>query len=104
VVENYVPALQRLPPGQTTHVFAASPAHLGYEEYHLARQIAVSHHWWVLDGELKTFSSPHRFVWPGELDLMARLAGLNLRERWSGWDRAPFTDESRNHVSVWQKP
>lgn len=104
VVENYVPALHRLPPGETTHVFAASPAHLGYEQYHLARQIAVSHHWWVLDGELKTFSSPHRFVWPGELDLMARLAGLSLRERWSGWDRAPFTDESRNHVSVWQKP
>jgi SAM-dependent methyltransferase len=104
VVENYIPALQRLPPGQTTYVFAASPAHLGYEQYQLARQIAVSHHWWVLDGELKTFSSPHRFVWPGELDLMARLAGLSLRERWSGWDRAPFTDESRNHVSVWQKP
>jgi SAM-dependent methyltransferase len=103
VVENYVPELRRLPPGQTTHVFTASPDHLGYEEYDVAAQIAVSHHYWVIDGELRTFSSPHRFVWPAELDLMARLAGLTLRERWSGWDRAPFTSESRSHLSVWQK-
>jgi hypothetical protein len=58
----------------------------------------------VIDGELKTFSSPHRYVWPAELDLMARLAGLTLRERWSSWDREPFTTESRNHISVWEKP
>jgi Methyltransferase domain len=103
VVENYVPELRRLPPGETTHVFAATPAHVAVEEYEVATQIAWSRHYWVMDGELKTFSSPHRYVWPSELDLMARLAGLSLRNRWGGWNGEPFTSESPSHVSVWQK-
>jgi len=104
LIENYVPELQRLPPGETLRVFTAQPGHLGFEEYDVATQIAVSHHRWVVDGALKTFSSPHRYAWPAELDLMARLAGMTLRERWSDWGRAPFTAESRNHISVWRKP
>lgn len=104
VIENFVPELRRLPPGETTHVFTATPAHIGVDEYHVAEQIEISRHWWVIDGELKTFSSPHRYVWPSELDLMAQLAGLTLAERWSNWHREPFTDESREHISVWQKP
>ena len=103
VIENYIPELQRLPPGETVHVFTATPAHVGFEEYDVATQIAFSHHYWVIDGRLATFSSPHRYVWPSELDLMARLAGMTLRERWSNWHRAPFTSESRNHISVWEK-
>ena len=103
VVENYVPGLRRLPPGETMCVFAATPVHVGVEEYDVATQIAFSHHYWVIDGHLETFSSPHRYVWPSELDLMARAAGMVLTERWSGWDREPFTSESQNHVSVWQK-
>jgi hypothetical protein len=47
---------------------------------------------------------PFRYVWPAELDLMARLAGMRLRDRWAGWTREPFTGESRQHVSVWEKP
>jgi SAM-dependent methyltransferase len=104
VVENYIPALQRLPPGETTRVFTATPTHLGFEEYDPAHQIAISHHYWRIGGELRTRSTPHRYLWPAELDLMARLAGLRLRERWSDWSRAPFTSDSREHVSVWQKP
>jgi hypothetical protein len=104
VIEVYVPELQRLPPGERLHVFAATPTHVAYEEYEVATQIAVSHHHWFLDGALESFSSPHRYVWPAELDLMARLAGLTLRERWSDWTRAPFTSDSRAHVSVWAKP
>jgi SAM-dependent methyltransferase len=96
VVENYIPD-----PRHTARVFAATPAHVGYEEYDAAAQIAVSHHHWVIDGELRSFSSPHRYVWPSELDLMARMAGLTLRERWSGWRREPFTGDSRSHISVW---
>jgi hypothetical protein len=92
------------PPGETTHVFTATPGHLGFEEYDVAAQIAVSHHYWTIEGRLRTFSSPHRYVWPSELDLMARLAGLSLRERWADWNRAPFNSESRGHVSVWEKP
>ena len=103
VVENYIPALQRLPPGETVRVFARTPSHLGYEEYDLAAQIAVSNHYWVIDGELRTFSSPHRYLWPSELDLMARLAGMTLSQRWSDWHRAPFTSQSSSHISVWTK-
>jgi hypothetical protein len=77
--------------------------HLGFEVYDFATQIAHSHHYWTIDGDFEAFSSPHRYVWPSELDLMARLAGLTLRERWSDWSRTPFTSESRNHVSVWEK-
>jgi SAM-dependent methyltransferase len=103
VIENYIPALQRLPPGETNRVFIATPDHVGFETYDVATQIAFSHHYWMIDGKLETFSSPHRYVWPSELDLMARLAGLTLRERWSGWNREPFTSDSLNHISVWEK-
>jgi len=103
VIEVYVPELQRLPPGETIHAFAVTPTHLGFEEYDVAKQIAYSHHYWVVDGKLETFSAPFRYVWPSELDLMARLAGMTLRERWSSWDREPFTSDSRSHVSVWEK-
>lgn len=103
VVENYIPQIQRLPVGETRIVFEASPDHVGVEEYDLAAQIAVSQHWWLIDGDLKAFRSPHRYVWPSELDLMAKMAGMTLRHRWSDWQRAPFTPESRSHVSVWTK-
>lgn len=99
VIENYIPALRLLPPGETTRIFTATPEHLGYEEYDFAAQIAVSRHYWTVEG--KAFSSPHRYVWPAELDLMARIAGLTLRERWSDWKRTPFTGESTAHISVW---
>ncbi len=79
-----------------------SPTRLGFDEYHLAAQILYSHHYWVEDGRLETFSAPYRYVWPSELDLMARLAGMTLRERWSDWHRGPFTSDSTSHVSVWQ--
>jgi SAM-dependent methyltransferase len=102
VIEVYVPELQRLPPGETIHAFTVTPAHLGFEEYDVVSQIAFSHHYWVVDGQLETYSSPHRYVWPSELDLMARLAEMSLRERWSNWKREPFTSESRSHISVWQ--
>jgi Methyltransferase domain len=103
VIEVYVPELQRLPPGETIHAFAVTPTHLGFEEYDVATQIANSHHYWMVDGKLETFSAPFRYVWPSELDLMARLAGMTLRERWNSWERDPFTSDSRSHVSVWEK-
>ena len=95
VVETYIPILER-------NVFTATPEHVAYEEYDLADQIATSHHSWVLDGQLRTFESRHRYVWPAELDLMARLAGLELKERWADWQRHPFTGAG-SHVSVWQR-
>lgn len=103
VIEVIVPELRRLPPGETVRAFTVTPRHLGFDEYDVAAQAVISHHYWVTDGELETFSAPFRYVWPAELDLMARLAGMTLRERWSDWNRAPFTSASRSHISVWQK-
>jgi Methyltransferase domain len=103
VIELYIPALRRLPPGQTIVPFALTPTHLGFEDYDVATQIAVSHHYWKLNGQWEAFSAPFRYVWPSELDLMARIAGLNLRERWESWTRDPFTSESPKHISVWEK-
>lgn len=104
VVEVMVPELRQLPPGETVRAFTVTPTHLGFDEYvDVAAQISVSHHYWVVDGRLETFSAPFRYVWPSELDLMARLAGMTLRERWNDWDREPFTSDSRSHVSVWEK-
>jgi SAM-dependent methyltransferase len=104
VIEVMVPELQRLPPGETVRPFDVTPTHLGFDEYDVASQGLVSHHYSFVDGDLDVGSVPFRYVWPSELDLMARLAGMRLRERWSGWTREPFTSDSRGHVSVWQKP
>jgi SAM-dependent methyltransferase len=104
VIEVAVPDLQRLPPGETVRAFTVSNTRLGFDEYDIASQGLISHHYWDVDGKLEGTSLPFRYVWPAELDLMARLAGMSLRERWSGWKREPFSSDSRTHVSVWQKP
>jgi SAM-dependent methyltransferase len=104
VIEVGVPQLQRLPPGETVRPFAVTPTHLGFDEYDVAAQGLISHHYSVVDGRLELVSMPFRYVWPAELDLMARLAGMALQERWSGWRREPFTSDSASHVSVWRKP
>jgi SAM-dependent methyltransferase len=103
VIEVMVPALQRLPPGETVRVFNLSATRLGFDEYDVASQGLISHHYTVVDGNLEVDAPPFRYVWPSELDLMARLAGMTLRERWSGWKREPFTSDSTKHVSVWEK-
>jgi SAM-dependent methyltransferase len=102
VIEVGVPALQRLPPGETIRAFEVSDAYLGFDEYNVASQGLISHHYRVEDGKLELHSVPFRYVWPSELDLMARVAGMTLRERWSDWNREPFTSESTKHVSVWE--
>jgi hypothetical protein len=104
VIEVVVPPWQRLPPGETVIPFDVSPTHLGFDEIDVATQNSWSHHYWFIDGETTSFSAPFRYVWPSELDLMARLAGMTLRERWSDWNREPFTSASPSHISVWHKP
>jgi SAM-dependent methyltransferase len=104
VIEVGVPDLRRLPPGQTVVPFTVKPDRLGFDEYDLANQGLVSHHHWERDGHWESLSMPFRYVWPAELDLMARLAGMTLRERWASFTREPFTGDSTQHVSVWQKP
>jgi SAM-dependent methyltransferase len=104
VIEVGVPDLQRVPPGETMHVFDASEGHWGIDEYDVANQGLVSHHFSLADGKIERVSMPFRYVWPAELDLMAELGGMRLRDRWSGWRREPFTSASRQHVSVWARP
>jgi SAM-dependent methyltransferase len=104
VIEVGVPELQRLPPGETLRAFHVSETRWGLDEYDVARQGLTSHHFEIVDGRLERLSIPFRYAWPAELDLMAQLAGMRLRERWSGWKREPFTSDSRKHVSVWEKP
>jgi SAM-dependent methyltransferase len=104
VVEVIVPQLRRVPPGETARVFTLEPDHVGIETFDdPARQIAWSHHWIADGGRLVRHSAPYRYVWPAELDLMARLAGFRLRERWAGWDQAPFTSRSDSQVAVFEK-
>ena len=104
VVEVIVPQLRRVPPGETARVFTMDPDHVGIETFDdVAAQIAWSHHWIEADGRLVRHSAPYRYVWPSELDLMARIAGLRLRDRWAGWDRAPFTSDSPSQVAVFEK-
>ncbi len=103
VIEVFVPALRRLPPGETCVPFDITPEHIGIDEYDIANQMLTSHHYWISEGRAETIDSPHRYAWPAEYDLMGRLAGLSLSQRWSNWHREPFTSESTSHVSVWKK-
>ena len=104
VIEVGVPELQRLAPGETIRAFHVSETRWGFDEYDVARQGLTSHHFEIVDGGVERSSIPFRYAWPSELDLMAQLAGMTLRERWGGWKREPFTSDSRKHVSVWEKP
>jgi SAM-dependent methyltransferase len=97
VVEVGVPGAQRL------EVFDLSETHVGVDEYDRDTQRLVSHHFSLVDGAWVRVSMPFRAVSPPELDLMARLAGMELEHRWSDWTREPFTAASTKHVSVWQK-
>jgi SAM-dependent methyltransferase len=105
VIEVGVPDLRRLPPGETVRAFTVRPTYVGFDEYTdmTAAQISYSHHYRLVGDKLEVDSAPYRYVWPSELDLMARLAGMTLRERWSNWSREPFTSDSTAHVSVWEK-
>jgi len=104
VIKVMIPELRRLPPGETFQVFRASDTYWGIDEYDVASQGLISHHIEIADGSVEVVSMPFRYAWPAEYDLMAQLAGMRSRERWSGWRREPFTSESRSHVSVWEKP
>ncbi len=103
VIEVLIPELRRLPPGETLYAYHLGENKWDIDEYDVATQQLTSHHFRIRDGEFERFSLPFRYVWPAELDLMAQLAGMSLRERWGGWKREPFTTESRKHVSVWEK-
>ena len=104
VVEVVVPQLRRLPVGELGRVFTLDADHVAIETFDdPAGQISWSHHWMEVDGRAVRHSAPYRYVWPSELDLMARLAGLTLRDRWADWSHAPFTADSTAQVAVYEK-
>jgi SAM-dependent methyltransferase len=103
VVELGVPELRKLPPGQDAVVWNSEPGYVGLDTYDVLRQRLVSHHFrFAESGRAQVFRSPHRYIWPTELDLMAQLAGFELESRHADWLMSPFTSESWSHVSVYR--
>ncbi|WP_336216251.1 class I SAM-dependent DNA methyltransferase [Nonomuraea sp. LPB2021202275-12-8] len=105
VIELWVPELRKLPPGQQATVWQYEPGYVGLDTYDILRQHVVSHHFTFDESRrAELFRSPHRYIWPAELDLMAQLAGFELESRHADWAGAEFTAESRSHVSVYRLP
>jgi SAM-dependent methyltransferase len=104
VVEVGIPQMRQLPQGELGRVFTLEPDHVGFETFDdMVGQISWSHHWMDIDGALVRHSAPYRYVWPAELELMGRLTGFTLRERWANWERRPFTSDSQMQVAVFEK-
>ena len=100
---DFYPGATKPPPGVTVRSQHLSADQLDFDEYDVASQGLISHHYRRIDGDMKGISIPFRYVWPSELDLMAELAGMKLSERWEWWNKKPFTNDSGSHVSVWEK-
>ncbi len=104
VIEARVPELQRLPLGQTVLPWRADPGGMSFYVYDVVTQRLSGQHYHFDGGAVDASPTEMRYAWPSELDLMARLAGMRLQERWAGWGREPFTGLSPSHVSVYEKP
>ena len=105
VIELWVPELRKLPMGQDSIVATSEPGHVCVDRYDILRQQVVSTHVSFGEGrKAHTIRSRHRFIWPGELDLMAQMAGFELESRHADWVGAEFTAESYSHVSVYRLP
>jgi len=104
VVETFVPPLQRLPVGEHLVPFDVSDSHIGIDEYDVVAQMLISHHVTTRVDGVHRSSGRFRYAWPAEYDLMARIAGMRLVERWADWNRTPFTSTSTSHVSMWRTP
>jgi SAM-dependent methyltransferase len=105
VIELWVPELRKLPPGQQATVFQVEEGYIGLDTYDVLNQQVVSHHFNFGEGkQARLTRSPHRYIWPAELDLMAQLAGFELESRQADWTGTEFTADSRSHVSVYRIP
>lgn len=103
LIELWVPNLRRLPPGHVATVFSVEPGYIGLDTVDTLNQIVISHHFRFSEGkDASLFRSPHRYVWPAELDLMAQIAGFTLESRHADWTGGPFTAESLSHISVYR--
>jgi len=104
VIEVMVPEVHRLGSGESIVPFSITDEHLGFDEYiDRVQQILISHHVWTGEGGPRRSSNAFRYVWPAELDLLARLAGMEIEHRWADWHRSAFTDQSPSHISIYRK-
>ncbi len=103
VIETNISPIRRLPMGERFVPFHVSPGHIGIDELDVATQQGISHHTWIEGEQAHVVDFHYRYTWPSELDLMARIAGMELEHRWENWHRDPFTNESETHISVWRK-
>ncbi|MGO9874375.1 MAG: class I SAM-dependent DNA methyltransferase [Acidimicrobiia bacterium] len=104
VMELWIPDLRRFPPGAVALPFDVSDHHLGFDTLDVANQRGISHHYFFNDGQVERHDGQFRYAWPAELDLIAQIPRMTLRDRWADWDRSPFTSDSRKHISVWERP
>jgi len=105
LIELWVPELRKLPPGQQATVFHCEPGYIGLDTYDVLHQQVVSHHFRFGAGtQAELFRSPHRYIWPAELDLMGQLAGFALESRHADWSGTEFAADSTSHVSVYRRP
>ena len=104
VIELWVPELRKLPPGVGATVWLNEPGYIGLDTYDVLHQRVVSHHFRFDEGRKAELGrTPHRYIWPSELDLMAQLAGFALESRDADWSGEEFTADSRSHVSVYRR-
>jgi hypothetical protein len=104
VIETNISQLRLLPPGQDILAYRAALGRMVSYTFDHATQRYDGHYVTFTNGTGEYLTTPFRYVWPAELDLMAQLAGLRLRNRWADWNREPFTTDSSSHISVWEKP
>ena len=104
VIEMFVPDLHGITPGHNIRALRAEASRMSFDVFDVANQGLTSVHYWFREEGIRSFAGQGRYVWPAEMDLMARLAGMRLSERWADWDRAPFTEDSRSHISVYETP
>ncbi|MQM28647.1 class I SAM-dependent DNA methyltransferase [Glycomyces albidus] len=105
VIELGVPELRKLPPGSDAAVFTVQPGYIGLDTYDVVNQHLVSHHFTFDETrQARIGRSPHRYIWPAEMDLMAQIAGFELESRHADWEGSEFTEDSGSHVSVYRLP
>ena len=102
VIEAFVPDLNRFTGGQVNWAtkVTTDEVQLDVGQHDAATQRVVSQKVVLKDGAMQMYPLEIRYAWPSELDLMAQLAGLRLRERWNNWQREPFSSGSTKHISV----
>jgi SAM-dependent methyltransferase len=105
VIEAFVPDLTRFTGGQVNWAtkVTADEVQLDVGQHDPATQRVVSQKVVITEGNVRLYPVQIRYCWPSELDLMAQLAGLRLRERWANWKREPFTSESGQHISIYER-